>query len=149
MYSYNLFIKNELFLNQVSVLENSCMHHNSNINVARKIPHKMHVDCTIYIYYIYYFYLLNLKVILLTSEKFNKIISLDRIFKSLCWLERESSEMFGIYYNNKLDIRRLLLDYSKNENPLLKNYPLEGFNNVYFNFFDDQVCTLKSDVIEL
>ena len=57
--------------------------------------------------------------------------------------------MFKISYANKTDSRRLLLDYSKQENPLLKDYPVEGFNDVYYNFFEDQVVYNNSTSIEL
>jgi NADH:ubiquinone oxidoreductase subunit C len=57
--------------------------------------------------------------------------------------------MFKISYQNKIDTRRLLLDYSKQENPLLKDYPSEGFNDFFYNFFEDQVTFNNSTVVEL
>ena len=57
--------------------------------------------------------------------------------------------MFHVSYNNKIDSRRLLLDYSKKENPLLKDYPTEGFSDTFYNFFEDQVVYNTSTVIEL
>jgi NADH:ubiquinone oxidoreductase subunit C len=78
-----------------------------------------------------------------------KISSIDKLFKSADWLERETNEMFKINYNNKTDIRRLLLDYTKQEYPLLKDFPTEGFNDVYYNFFEDQVVYTTNTVVEL
>ena len=57
--------------------------------------------------------------------------------------------MFKISYQNKIDTRRLLLDYSKQENPLLKDYPVEGFNDFFYNFFEDQVTFNNNTVVEL
>ena len=57
--------------------------------------------------------------------------------------------MFNISYSLKIDTRRLLLDYSKHENPLLKDYPVEGFNDVFYNFFEDQVVYNNQNVVEL
>jgi len=57
--------------------------------------------------------------------------------------------MFKINYSHKTDIRRLLLDYTKQEHPLLKDFPTEGFNDVYYNFFEDQVVYTKNTVVEL
>jgi NADH:ubiquinone oxidoreductase subunit C len=34
--------------------------------------------------------------------------------------------MYGINFKNKSDNRSLLLDYSRNENPMLKDFPTEG-----------------------
>jgi NADH dehydrogenase (ubiquinone) Fe-S protein 3 len=64
-------------------------------------------------------------------------------------LERETSEMFKISFLNKTDTRRLLLDYSKHENPLLKDFPTEGFNDVFYSFFEDQVIYNTTTVVEL
>lgn len=57
--------------------------------------------------------------------------------------------MFGISFKNKIDTRRLLLDYSKYENPLLKDYPTEGFKDVFYSFFDDQVVYNCATTVEL
>jgi NADH:ubiquinone oxidoreductase subunit C len=57
--------------------------------------------------------------------------------------------MFKISYNLKTDTRRLLLDYSKQESPLLKDYPVEGFADTFYNFFEDQVVYNNSTVVEL
>ena len=78
-----------------------------------------------------------------------KIKSIDNIFISLGWLERETSEMFKITFTNKIDIRRILLDYTKNENPLLKGFPSEGYNDVYYCFFNDQVVFTTNNTTEL
>jgi len=64
-------------------------------------------------------------------------------------LERETGEMFKILYLLKTDTRRLLLDYSKQENPLLKDYPVEGFSDVFYSFFEDQVVCSNLTVVEL
>jgi NADH:ubiquinone oxidoreductase subunit C len=57
--------------------------------------------------------------------------------------------MFGINYSSKRDVRKLLLDYSKNENPLLKDFPTEGFSEIFYDFFEDQTMFLGSNVVEL
>lgn len=104
------------------------------------------------LFYIYYFYTLKIKIILLSTysnKNVNRVVSLDKLFKSASWLERETSEMFGVFYEFKTDTRCLLLDYSKQENPLLKDFPVEGFNDVFYNFFEDQVVYNNSTVVEL
>lgn len=57
--------------------------------------------------------------------------------------------MYGIHFINKKDTRKLLLDYSKNEYPLLKDFPSEGLQEVFFNVFNSQVSVTKSEVVEL
>jgi len=101
---------------------------------------------------LYYFLYTNTKLNLLTSYnnlKLSQIPSVDKIFKSASWLERETNEMFKINFTNKTDVRRLLLDYTKQEYPLLKDFPTEGFNDVYYNFFEDQVVYTTNTIVEL
>jgi len=57
--------------------------------------------------------------------------------------------MFGINFFLKKDLRKLLVDYSSFDNPLLKNFPTEGYFDIFYNFFDDQVLMVNSSVIEL
>ena len=42
--------------------------------------------------------------------------------------------MFNINFLNKIDSRNLLLDYSYIGIPLLKNFPMTGRIEIYFNF---------------
>ena len=57
--------------------------------------------------------------------------------------------MFKIVFKNKTDKRRLLLDYSKQENPLLKSFPSEGFTDVFYNFFENQTLYTCNSTVEL
>ena len=102
--------------------------------------------------YVYYFYTLKTKLLLFSTFNNNtlsKVVSIDKLYKSASWLERETGEMFRISYEQKTDTRRLLLDYSKSENPLLKDYPVEGFNDAFYSLFEDQVVYNNSTVVEL
>ncbi len=55
------------------------------------------------------------------------------LFGGLTWGEREISEMLGINYKNKLDARRLMLDYAFEGTPLRKNFPVMGFEEIEYN----------------
>lgn len=106
----------------------------------------------ILVFFLYYFQFLKLRLTVVTFYKnvnSTKMLSIDNVFKNANWLERETSEMFGICYNQKNDIRKLLLDYSKNENPMLKDFPCEGYSDVFYNIFEEQVTFHTNDVIEL
>lgn len=61
----------------------------------------------------------------------NKIISLEKLFKSLSWGEREVSEMFNISFHGKVSSRKLLTDYFTKVYPLLKWVPSIGFSELY------------------
>lgn len=150
-YNLNLFLKNDLFLSNSTLIENSAVdtlkfsNLNNNLNFFFK-------KNRIIVYYSYYFYNLKLKLNIILLNNFfkkNKITSIDKIYKNANWLERETSEMFSINFHNKKDIRKLLLDYSKLENPMLKDFPTEGFSETFYDFFEDQVIFLNNSSIEL
>ncbi len=150
LYSLNLFFRNEVFFSNSSLLENSAIDNKKNFDFLKKF--NFFFKNRILLFYVYYFFVFKSKIMVLTTydnNKLTKVTSLDKIYKSASWLERETGEMFRVSYSLKTDSRRLLLDYSKQENPLLKDYPTEGFNDVFYNFFEDQVVYNNSTVVEL
>jgi NADH dehydrogenase (ubiquinone) Fe-S protein 3 len=149
-YSLNIFFRNEVFFSNSMLIENSAIDNKKTFEFLKKID--FFSKNRLLLFYVYYFMSLKCKLMLLTTYNNNnlsKINSVDKLFKSAGWLERETGEMFRVSYSLKTDTRRLLLDYSKQENPLLKDYPTEGFNDVFYNFFEDQVVYNNSTVVEL
>lgn len=146
-YSINIFLKNDVFFSNTTLLENSAVDNNFSFFDNK---YQIFLKNKILLFYVYYFYFFKNKIIFFTTyNKITKFKSVDKLFKSAGWLERETGEMFKISYSNKIDTRRLLLDYSKQENPLLKDFPVEGFNDLYYSFFDDQVIYNFTSNVEL
>lgn len=146
-YTLNILFKNELFLNNSFLIENTAIDN-------RYLKHLNYTNCKTLNVYLYYFFDLKLKIILLINmhENYSNktyLNSIDKIFCNANWLERETSEMYGILYYFKYDIRKLLLDYSKIENPLLKDFSSEGLQDIFYNFFENQVTVNKNEIIEL
>ena len=52
--------------------------------------------------------------------------SVEKLFRSADWSEREMYDMFGIEANNHPFMKRILMPYDWEGHPLLKTYPLEG-----------------------
>ena len=52
--------------------------------------------------------------------------SVEKLFRSADWSEREMFDMFGIVANGHPFMKRILMPYDWQGNPLLKTYPLEG-----------------------
>lgn len=132
------------------LLENSAIDNKNTFSFKNNLDFSL--NNRLLLFYVYYFFTIKSKIILFltyNNNNLNKLLSIDKIFKSSSWLERETGEMFKISYCFKTDTRRLLLDYSKQENPLLKDFPVEGFNDAFFNFFEDQVVYNNSVVVEL
>ena len=54
------------------------------------------------------------------------IESVEKLFRSADWSEREMYDMFGIEVNNHPFLKRILMPYDWQGWPLRKSYPLEG-----------------------
>jgi NADH-quinone oxidoreductase subunit C len=89
-------------------------------------------------FYNYHILNLNEKIYLFTLNyaSFNKtynLFSITELFSAANWLEREVSELHGILFLGKADIRNLLLQYGDSTTPFQKIYPVIGIYELYFN----------------
>lgn len=66
-------------------------------------------------------------------NELQKVPTSSFIFKNANWLEREIFDMFGIFFSNHLDLRRLLNDYGFEGYPLRKDFPLNGFLEIRYS----------------
>jgi NADH/F420H2 dehydrogenase subunit C len=60
----------------------------------------------------------------------NEITPVDSavfIYTNSNWWEREVWDMYGIYFNNHPDLRRILTDYGFEGYPMRKDFPLSGY----------------------
>ena len=63
------------------------------------------------------------------------ISSITKCYPCASWFERECWDMFGVFYSNNLDLRRILNDYGFNGHPLKKDFPLNGYTEIVFYLF--------------
>lgn len=76
----------------------------------------------------------NLRLILrLNVAETTPIDSLNGAFASATWLERETKDMFGVFFQGDNDFRRILTDYGFEGFPLRKDFPLSGYSEVRYD----------------
>lgn len=87
-----------------------------------------------------------LSLITKTTE-IKSVSSLISLFQSVGWLEREVWDLYGVFFQNHPDLRRILTDYGFLGHPLRKDFPLFGFNEVFFNENNQKVTyyAVKTD----
>lgn len=66
-------------------------------------------------------------------NEFVPVNSVTKIFKSANWYEREVWDMFGIFFKNHTDLRRILTDYGFEGFPLRKDFPQTGYVELRYN----------------
>lgn len=141
----SIFLKNELYSNN-SLIDMSYVDSLQFNDLFKEIFYNNNISI---FYYNFYNYFYKNRTSFFFINNYKSINSIDSIYNNANWLERESSEMYGINFLWKNDTRRLLLDYSKLENPLLKTFQIENLNEVFFNFFENQVSYQKNETVEL
>ena len=67
------------------------------------------------------------------SSELSFVESLTKVYKSANWLEREVWDLFGVFFSNHPDLRRILTDYGFEGFPLRKDFPLVGFVEVRYD----------------
>lgn len=72
--------------------------------------------------------------------------SITQIYEGANWLEREVLDLFGIFFDQHPDLRRILTDYGFQGYPLRKDFPLTGYIELYYN---DNTKRLTYEPVEL
>jgi NADH dehydrogenase (ubiquinone) Fe-S protein 3 len=69
------------------------------------------------------------------------ISSVTSLYSSAGWWEREVWDMFGVFFSNHPDLRRILTDYGFQGHPLRKDFPLTGYVEVRYDDSEKRVIT--------
>ena len=77
---------------------------------------------------------------------FESLPSLVSLFAAANWLEREAWDLFGVFFDNHPNLRRILTDYSFFGYPFRKDFPLTGF---FEHRYDGITKTIVIEPLEL
>ena len=80
------------------------------------------------------------------TDTASAVPSLSNLFLSAEWNEREAWDMYGIFFSDHPDLRRLLTDYGFEGHPLRKDFPLTGYVEVRY---DDEQKRVVYDPVKL
>ena len=70
------------------------------------------------------------------TDEENPVASATGLFNAAGWWEREAWDLYGIYFSDHPDLRRILTDYGFDGHPLRKDFPLTGY--VELRYDEDQ-----------
>lgn len=67
------------------------------------------------------------------TDEDTPVPSATALFSSAEWMERETWDLFGVFFSEHPDLRRLLTDYGFEGHPLRKDFPLTGYVEVRYD----------------
>jgi NADH-quinone oxidoreductase subunit C len=73
-----------------------------------------------------------------------RVESVNLLWNSVNWFEREAFDMFGIVFDNHPDLRRIITDYGFVGHPFRKDFPLTGY--VEMKYDQEQKRVIYQDV---
>ena len=100
-------------------------------------------------FYVLYNYTYKIKLIIISKETTKKLESVDSVYANCNWLEREFCEMYNTQRFNKIDSRKLLLNYYDSMSPLMRVTGSRGNYEAYYDFNDRQVQFTNCTDIDL
>ena len=72
--------------------------------------------------------------------------SISEFYPNANWLEREVSELHGTVFDNKRDLRNLMLQYGDTSTPFRKSSPSIGLKEFFFDSVNDSLVQLPLSV---
>lgn len=80
------------------------------------------------------------------TDELTPIESACSVYEGANWYEREVWDMYGVFFADHPDLRRLLTDYGFSGHPQRKDFPLSGFVEVRY---DDEAKRIVCEPLEM
>ena len=80
------------------------------------------------------------------TDEQTAVPTVSDVFNSAGWWERETYDLYGIWFRDHPDLRRILTDYGFEGHPLRKDFPLTGYVEVRY---DDALKRIVYEPVKL
>lgn len=67
------------------------------------------------------------------ASETSPVPSVTPLFKGANWFERETYDLFGVFFTGHPDLRRIMTDYGFEGHPLRKDFPTTGYTEVRYD----------------
>lgn len=79
-------------------------------------------------------------------DELTPVPSITSLHNAAGWFEREVWDLYGVYFTNHPDLRRILTDYGFEGHPMRKDFPLTGYVEVRY---DDEQKRVVTEPLEM
>jgi len=77
----------------------------------------------------------------LAVDELTPVDSVTSIYNSAGWYEREVWDLYGVFFSNHPDLRRILTDYGFDGHPLRRDFPLTGHTEIRYDEAEKRIVT--------